>query len=426
MKQQRIILAAALAVTMFATACQGAGEGGDGAAADLDVSTGVTDDSVVIGTHMPLTGPASAGYSGIPAGAGAVFDYINENGGVNGREIDYRVEDDGYDPARTIEVTKSLVLEDEIFAMLGGLGTPTHSKVIDYLNDEGVPDLFVSSGALMWNQPDTYPLSYGYQVDYTKEAKVQGQFISQEYPDADVGYFYQNDDVGTDSQAGLDQYLSDQVVADEAYESGSTDVGPQIAALKKADADVVVCSCIPSYMAMAILEAASIGYEPQFVASSIGSDTATLQGLLAEFTADTDSDVPPDALIDGLITTGYLPQLEMDDPWVNLYKDIYDEYGDDDPMTSTTMYGMAQATMFVQALEAAGKDDLTRQSLIDALHSQEWTGPGLVPFATAEDDHGGFAGAYLAQYKAGEEPEVVHEPRVTDNEGGEIDRKSVV
>ncbi len=420
MRSPRIPLAVAVAGAMLATSCSGAGEVDEGASADLDVAPGVTDDSVVIGTHMPLTGPAAPGYSQIPAGAQAVFDYINDNGGVNGRQIDYRVKDDVYDPAKTIEVTRDLVLNDEIFAMLGGLGTPTHSKVIDYLDNEGVPDLFVSSGALMWNQPEEYPLTYGYQIDYTKEAKIQGKYLSEEFGDADIGYLHQNDDVGTDSQAGLDQYLADQVVVDESYDPGNTDLGPQIASLEKEGAEVVVCGCIPSFMALAILEAQSIGYEPQWVVSSIGSDTATLQGMLKEFAEEAGAgDIAAEDLLDGLISTGYLPPInEVDDPWIELYSQIHDEYGEG-PLTNTTIYGMVQATIFAQVLMAAG-EDLTRQSLIDALGAKEWTGPGLVPFASSPKDHGGFAGARVIEFRAGEAPKVLQEPMVTDRDGGEV------
>ena len=151
----------------------------------------------------------------ISQGASAMFDYINDQGGIHGRKIEYLVKDDGYDPTKTVEVTQELVEGEQIFAMLGGLGTPTHSKVIQYLNDKGVPDLFPSSGALMWNDPEQYPLTYGYQVDYTKEAKVLAKYIEENFPDAKVAYYYQNDDVGSDSIAGLDQYLADKVVADE-------------------------------------------------------------------------------------------------------------------------------------------------------------------------------------------------------------------
>lgn len=414
--------AALLAAVLLATSCGGAGEVQDGAAADLDVSTGVTEDSIKIGSHQPLTGPAAPGYSQISIGARAVFDHINDNGGIHGREIDYVVKDDTYDPARTIEVTRDLVHDEEIFAMMGGLGTPTHSKVIDFLNKEGVPDLFVSSGALMWNQPGKYPLSFGYQVDYTKEAKIQGRYIAENMPDAKVGYLHQNDDVGTDSETGLEQYVAEQRVAVESYDPGNTDIGPQISALEEAGADVVVCSCIPSFTAMAILESQRIGYDPQFVVSTIGADTATLTGLLSEFAAQAGgAEVPAEELLDGMIYTGYLPAItQQDDPWIRLYSQIYDDHAEGDaPMTNTTVYGMVQATMLGRALVSAGPDP-TRQGLLDAVHGQEWAGPGLVPFASTADDRGGFAGATVQRFRAGEEPEILQEAMVTDRDGGEI------
>ncbi|KIH99160.1 ABC transporter substrate-binding protein [Streptomonospora alba] len=426
--RSRIAPAAALmAAALLATSCGGAGETQEGAAADLDVAPGVTEDSIKIGSHQPLTGPAAPGYVHISTGAAAVFDYINDNGGINGRQIDYVVKDDAYDPARTIEVTRELVHDEEIFAMLGGLGTPTHSKVVDFLNDEGVPDLFVSSGALMWNQPDKNPLTYGFQVDYTKEAKIQGQYIAENMPDAKVGYLHQNDDVGTDSENGLEQYVAEQRVAVESYDSGNTDVGPQVSALKEADADVVVCSCIPAFSALAMLEAASIGYEPQFVVSTIGADSATLQGLLSEFAAEAgQDDLPAEQMLDGMIYTGYFPSVTMqNDPWVQLFSQIYEDHAEgDSPMTNTTIYGMVQATLMGKALMEAG-DDPTRQSLIDAVHEQDLTGPGLVPFASGEDDHGGYSGAQVLQYRAGKEPEVLQDAQVTDNAGGEITEAEV-
>ncbi|WP_150241646.1 ABC transporter substrate-binding protein [Nocardiopsis quinghaiensis] len=415
-------LVAALALTMLATACGGAGEVTDDAEVDLNVSTGVTDDSVIIGSHQPLTGPAAPGYIAVSQGARAVFEYVNAQGGVNGREIDYRVEDDAYDPAQTIDVTRQLVLEDEIFAMVGGLGTPTHSGVLDYLNEQGVPDVFPSSGALAWNDPEEHPLTYGWQTDYTKEAKIQGQYISENLADQNVGYLYQNDDIGEDSQAGLDQYLDDEVVAREHYESEAPDLSAQIAEFERSDAEVIVCSCIPAFVALGMLEAARIGYEPQWVVSSIGGDTATLQGLLSEFTQDTDAEgVPADAFLDGMLITSYMPRVEdPDDEWAQFFLDVYEEHGEGGTVTNTHVFGMTQAVMFAQALKSAG-EDLTRQSLIDALESQEWQGPSPVPFSSSDGDHGGHQGVYVVQYQEGGSIEMIQDPRVTDREGGAIE-----
>ncbi|MGW5876844.1 ABC transporter substrate-binding protein [Nocardiopsis terrae] len=418
----RALLASGLALVMLATACTGAGEVTDGDAADLDVAPGVTDDSVVIGSHQPLTGPAAPGYMAVSQGAAAVFDYVNAQGGVNGREIDYRVEDDAYDPSQTIDVTRQLVIEDEIFAMVGGLGTPTHSGVLDYLNDEGVPDIFPASGALAWNNPEEHPLTYGWQTDYTKEAKIQGEYIAENFPDQAVGYLYQNDDVGEDSQAGLDQYLSDSVVAREHYESEVPDLSSQIAEMENSGAEVVVCSCIPTFTALAMLEAARIGYEPQWVVSSIGGDTATLQALLAEFTEGSDAeDVPADAFLDEMLITSYMPRVEdEDDDWGQFFIAIYDEYGDGGTLTNTHIFGMTQAVMFAQVLKSAG-EDLTRQALIDAMETQEWQGPGYTPFSSSDGDHGGHQGVYVVQYEEGGNIEMVQEARVTDREGGPIE-----
>ncbi|WP_116248415.1 ABC transporter substrate-binding protein [Nocardiopsis sp. FIRDI 009] len=412
-------LAAALAVAMLATSCsfERTGEGDD----DTDLTQGVTDDAVVIGTHQPLTGAAAPGFRHVSSGARAVFDYINDNGGVHGRRIEYRVQDDGFDPAHTQEVTRTLLEDHEIFAMLGGLGTPTHESVIDELNEQGVPDLFVSSGALAWDQPEEYPYSYGFQVDYTREAKVQGQFIAENFAGEDVALLYQNDDVGPASHAGIEQYLSEEIVAWESYDPGVPELSGQISAMKESGAEVAVCYCIPSYLGLAVMEAAAIGYEPQWVAPSFGADVRIVTGLIEEFAEGTPAeDIPPEAFLDGLIMTAFLPMAsQTDDPWTAFYRDIHERYNEGTPFTDTTIYGMAQATLFAQVLMEVGPD-LNREALLDTLNSHEWRGPGLVPFAASEDDHSGYTGVMVVQHHAGGGIEILQEPRTTDGGGGEI------
>ena len=410
--------AAALAVAVLAASCGDAESTED--AAD-SVTTGVTDDTVVIGTHQPLTGPASPGFVHVSTGADAVFDYVNDNGGIHGRQIDYRIADDAFDPAQTMEVTRSLIEDDEIFAMLGGLGTPTHESVIGDLNAAGIPDLFVSSGALAWDQPEEYPYSYGFQVDYSKEAKIQGAYIAENFPGDDVGLLYQNDDVGPASHSGIEQYLIDDIVAWESYDPGVPELDGQVAALKESGADIAVCYCIPAYLGLAILNAQAIGYEPQWVAPSFGGDVQIISELISEHAQGTPAeDVPPEAFTDGLIISPFLPMAaQTDDPWIAFYREIHDEYNDGAPFTDTTVYGMVQATLFAQLLMEVGPD-LDRETLLRTLNSQEWTGPGLVPFRATEDDHSGYSGVMMVQHHAGEQPEVLQEPRITDSDGGEV------
>jgi ABC-type branched-subunit amino acid transport system substrate-binding protein len=410
------ILSSTLAVTVLLTSCSsgadGSGEPG---------TPGVTDDAVVIGTHQPLTGAASPGFRHVSTGARAVFDYINDNGGIHGRRIEYQVQDDAFDPAQTLEATRGLIDDQEIFAMLGGLGTPTHEAVIEELNEAGVPDLFVSSGALAWDQPEVYPYSYGFQVDYTREAKIQGQYIAENFPGDRVGLLYQNDDVGPSSHAGIEQYLTEEVVAWESYDPGVPELAGQVAELKRSGAEVAVCHCIPAFLALAVLEATSIGYTPQWVAPSFGGDVAVATGLIEEYAQGTAAeDVPPEAFLDGLVITAFLPMAaQRKDPWTEFFLEVHEEYNEGTPFTDTTVYGMVQAVLFAQVLMETGPE-LTREGLLDTLNSHEWTGPGLVPFNATEDDHSGYTGVMVVQHHAGEEPEVLQEPMITDSGGGAV------
>lgn len=416
----RKLLVAFVATALALTACSGAGEPTGGTSdAKADAAPGVTDDSVVIGTHQPLTGPAAPGYSRISVAARAMYDYINDHGGINGRTIDYRVEDDGYNPTRTVEVVKKLVLQDQVFAIVGGLGTPTHSKVVRYLNSEGVPDLLVASGALQWDDPKANPMTFGFQVDYEREGKIQGKYIKEHFAGKKVGLLYQNDDVGRDAQAGLDRFVKADVVSRQGYDPANTDVLPQLSALKDSGAEVVVCSCVPAFTALMILTAARLGFRPQFVVSSIGADPVTLTGLLQDFAKRGGAEVSAAALLNGLIGTGYLPDVASDDPWIAFFKQVHDKYTPDEPFTNTYAFGLAQAYTFAQALKLAGRD-LTRGKLVDAFESGKITGPGVTPFNFSARSHAGYTGAFVFQVDADTTTRQIQAPMVTDREDGPI------
>jgi ABC-type branched-subunit amino acid transport system substrate-binding protein len=129
---------------------------------------------------------------------------VNANGGIYGRKIVYKYLDDGYDPTKTASVVRQLVLQDNIYALFNGLGTPTHLAAVSFLNSEKVPDVFVASGCECWNAPSTYPETFGWQLDYISEGKILGQYIKQHFAGEKVGYFYQNDEFGQDGVKGLD------------------------------------------------------------------------------------------------------------------------------------------------------------------------------------------------------------------------------
>ncbi len=405
---------AAVVVAFGVAACGSDDNGGDSGAS----APGVTKTSVTVGGHFPLTGPAAPGYSEIPQAIEAYFKHVNANGGVNGRQLKYIARDDAYNPTNTVKVTRQLVLQDKIFAMVGGLGTPTHSKVLDFLNASKVPDLFVSSGCLCWNQPDKYPQTFGWQTDYTIEGKILGQHVAQEFKGKKIAYFLQGDDFGEDGAKGLDKYIpSSQVVTRQTYEPGNTDIGPQVAKMKAAGADVVVSFSVPAYTALLRLAGLKLNYNPQLVVSNVGADAITVGGLLKAFSKGKAGS----SLIEGVQSASYLPALgDTSDPWIKGFKEIHDKYIPKLPFDGNVLYGMSLAYTFVDALANAG-DNPTRESLVDAVTSGKLNdhGPGIVPFRFSADDHSGYSGVQLGTIKQGVFTPS-GEPMVTDDGDGDI------
>ena len=402
----------------------GGGGGGDAGGANEASDIGVTEDSIKLGAHFPLTGVAAPGYSEIPTGAQAYYDYVNAAGGVNDRQIEYIYRDDAYNPTNTSQVVNQLVLEDEVFAIVGGLGTPTHSAVLDFLNSEGVPDLFVSSGSLLWgDDPETNPYTFGWQTDYQSEGKIIGQYIADEFPDAKVGLFLQDDDFGEDGESGIREYIDDQVVAAERYTPGNTQIGPQIAALQAAGADFVVGFNVPSYTALSQLAALQLGYQPQWFYSNVGSDPTLVGSLLNNFSQGKVTDA---SVLDGVLTTDYLPTVdEPDNPWVQLFQEVWDASGQEGELTNYRIYGMAQAYTTVQALQAAGQNP-TRDGLVEAIETAgaDWEGPVLAPFRYSADSHMGTSGMSISRL-AGTSTEEVRPVQLTDIGDADITESDV-
>jgi ABC-type branched-subunit amino acid transport system substrate-binding protein len=390
-----VVTAVTAAVALTASACSSGGGKGSSA-------PGVTDTTVTIGSTQPLTGPAAPGYSEIAPAAQAYFNFVNESGGVNGRKITLKYLDDAYNPTQTLTLTKQLVLQDKVFAVVGALGTPTHTKVVDYLNQQRVPDLFVASGCSCWDQPKQHPYTFGWQPDYTVEGKILGDYITKNYAGKKVAYFYQDDDFGRDGMKGLDTYIDKSlVVSRQPYQPGNTDVAAQVSAIARAKPDVVVLETIPAYTALFKLTALKLGFSPTMVVSNVGSDPITVSGLLENFAKQAGASVKGDQLIEGLVTDSYLPSLgDTSNSWITMFKKVHDKYVPKLPFDGNVVYGMAYAYTFLQALEAAGKSP-TRQKLVDALEKGGLTGPGLVPYRYSSSSHAGFTGVQVGTIKSG-------------------------
>jgi ABC-type branched-subunit amino acid transport system substrate-binding protein len=378
-----------------------ASAGGSSSAALTASAPGITPTTITVGSHQPLTGPAAPGYSEIAPASNAYFQYVNANGGVYGRKIVYKYLDDGYDPTKTASIVRQLVLQDNVYAIFDGLGTPTHLAAVSFLNSEKVPDVFVASGCDCWNAPSTYPETFGWQLDYISEGKILGQYVAQHFKGEKIGFFYQNDEFGQDGVKGLlDEIPASMVVSKQSYVPTNVNVAPAVAALRAAGAQVVVSFSIPAFTALLKLTSLKLGFSPKMVVSNVGSDPITLSGLLESFAKQSGATVNGNQLTTGITTDAYLPALSTSDSWYVLFKKIHDQYEPKAPLDGNFFYGMSVAYSFVQAMFKAGRNP-TRADLVNAIQGGLPQGPMIAPFAYTSTNHLGVTGAYVGVIQNG-------------------------
>jgi ABC-type branched-subunit amino acid transport system substrate-binding protein len=404
MKRFRVPAVAAAAVAaLTVAACSSSGSSSAGAAAGGSASAaltasapGITATTITIGSHQPLTGPAAPGYSEIAPASAAYFAYVNAHGGVDGRKIVYKYLDDGYNPTTTSAVVRQLVLQDNVYAIFNGLGTPTHLAVLSFLNSQKVPDVFVASGCDCWDAPATAPETFGWQLDYIREGKILGQYVAKHFAGKKIAYFYQDDEFGMDGVKGLDYEIpKSMVVARQSYVPTNVNVAPQVAALRASGAQVVVSFSIPAFTALLKLTSLKLGFSPALVVSNVGSDPITLSGLLESFAKQGGATVNGNALTAGMISDGYAPSVgDTSDSWITLFKKVHDQYDAKAPFDGNVLYGMGAAYTFVQAMLKAGRNP-SRADLVSAINGGLPQGPVVAPYAYSATDHDGVTGAYI-------------------------------
>ena len=339
-----------------------------------DYGPGVTDSEIKIGNTGPYSGPASS-YSAVPKSLAAYFKMVNDQGGVNGRKINFISYDDGYTPPKTVEMVRKLVEQDNVLCTVGTLGTPTNSAIWHYMNQKKVPQLFVATGATKWDDPKGHPWTIGWQPNYQSEGRIYAAFILKEKPDGKIGVLYQNDDFGKDYLKGVKDGLGDKksmIIVEATYETTDPTVDSQVVDMKSKGVDVFVNTAIPKFAAQAIRKAAELQWKPLHVLSSIGNSVgATLKP--AGF------DASKDLVSDFYVKDPTDPKWK-DDEGYKWWVGFMDKYQPDaDKSDSGNVVGPCFGATMVQVLKQCG-DDLTRENImkqVAALH--DFTVPMLLP-----------------------------------------------
>jgi ABC-type branched-subunit amino acid transport system substrate-binding protein len=357
--------ATALLVSLACGVTQG-NQGGSTAKSEV----GVTSDAITIGTTTPLSGAASF-YAPVSKGANAYYQYVNAHGGVNGRKINYIILDDSYDAAKAVPLTHQLVEQDNVYAVVGQLGTPINTATRPYLNDQKVPDIFVATGATKWGADyKTYPWTIGLQPDYQSEAKVYAKDIVKNHPNAKIGVLYQNDDFGKDYVTGLTAGLgsnSSWIVDTESYEATSVDTSSQVAALKDKGVNLLLIAAIPAQGISAMKTLAKLSWKPVLYITNVLTSLVNTKAVIAAGGGDN---------IDGMTSTTYGKDVNdpkwASDPVVSAYKSILSQYCSPqpcDPTDPTYATGMGGAWVVVNTLKSLGKDGVTRDGLMHAVRN---------------------------------------------------------
>ncbi len=354
------------------------------ALAAREATPGVTSKLVTIGGTFPLTGPASL-YAPIPAAMKAYFSYVNARRGpdgrrgVFGRQINFVYLDDGYNPANTVQLTRQLVEQTKVFAIVGTLGTEPNLAIRPYLNSNKVPQILVATGATTWGRDwKKYPWTGGWQPDYELEARIYGQSIARNAGKQKIAVLYQNDDYGNDYLRGLKAGLGSKasnIVAAEPYEVTASDVRSQVAKLRASGATVFCIFATPKFTIQAYVIAKALGWSPPVIYTNSVSATANFLTLAQRSGAGT--------LVNNTYTVQYAKDPASprwaEDPAMKLYRQVLARYAPQlKPDDALNLYGVAVAEAFVELLQKAGPNP-TREGLMKAYRNWDQANPFLIP-----------------------------------------------
>jgi len=359
------ILAVALVLGLALT-------GGSALAADMP---GVTATEIKVGNTNPYSGPASA-YGTIGKAIAGYFHKVNDEGGINGRKINFISLDDGYSPPKTVEQIRRLVEQDRVALVFQSLGTPTNSAIHKYMNKQKVPHLFVATGASKWGNPKDFPWTMGWQPTYPTEGKIYAQYILKNLPNAKVGILYQNDDYGKDYLNGFKEGLGDAVkkivVMEQSYEVADPTIDSQIVNLKNSGANVFFNITTPKFAAQAIKKAADIGWKPTHFLNNVSTSIGAVlkpAGLEAS---------------KGLITALYLKDYDdpewKNDPGIKEWEAWMKKYHPSANLhDGFNIYGYTVAQTLVHVLKQCG-NDLSRANIMkQAANIKDLSLPLLLP-----------------------------------------------
>src|SRR3954464_4750294 len=331
---------------------------------------------IKVGMSGPFSGGLSLLGQSVRDGVEVAFAEINDQGGVNGRKLQFIAEDDAYEPMRTIASARKLVEQDKVVALLAVTGTAPSAALLPFVTESKTPMLFPYAFA----HALTTPLNK-HVFTTLPEVRVQmmvlANYILTELKQSKVAAIYQNDDFGQDAVAGLDERFGrDKISLTKLpFDRGTTNFSGVVTQAKAAAVEHIVFLGIPKDAALVMREANNLGWKPQFSGHNALGDPQTFQlaGPLAE----------------GAIAIAVMEPLDSDKPAVKTFLAAQQKYKPNTKPTTYSMHGYQAGKILAEVLKrSGGKTD--EPSIVSALESLKAFDTGLMaPISFSADQHAG-------------------------------------
>ncbi|WP_077212520.1 ABC transporter substrate-binding protein [Bacillus dakarensis] len=360
-----------------------------------NVAQGVTEDEILIGHIGPQTGPVAI-YDIVRKGIDSYFKYVNENGGVNGRQLKLIAYDDQYQPAKTVQVAKRLVEEDQVFATVGNVCTPCNTAIKDYIVEQGIPMVFLGTGANQFFDP-ALPNYFGSDIlNYRIEAQVFLDFAINKLDAKTIAISYQNDDYGKEGleavRAAISNYPGVEIVAEVAHLATDTEFSSQAQKLQEANPDAILQFSTPNPAANMKKAMHKIGLtEPAFIVSSVGANDNNLFELAGK------------DVWEGTYSgaTFPMPEVVPDDEEMQLFVERFSNDYPNEPTAGFSQVGWAAAQVLVENIKRTG-DELTWENFIESFYTfDNWDGSLYAGVSFSENNHYGLTSMFMTQAQNG-------------------------
>ena len=330
-----------------------------------------------VGNTMPYSGP-SASQGMIGKAEAAYFRMFNEQGGLDGRKINFMSLDDQATPSKTLELTKRLVERDKVTLMFSMYGTAPNNAVWKYLNQKKTPHLFVSSGSSQWSDYQAHPWTMGWRPDYRMEARVFGKYIQRAKPNGTIGIIYQASEVGLDYIDGIRDVIGAAAmkrVPVLLLESADATVDQLVARLKDAKVDVLITATSPRFASLVLNKLHTLDWKPLHIMSSMSASPGSV--LMP---------AGPDRAA-GIVSAAFAKDPAArdwdDDAGMKEYRSFVAKYmPNDDPRNPLAAQGWAVSQTLVHVLRACGRNVSPENIMRQAAGLNNLANPMLLPGIT--------------------------------------------